>query len=67
MLVRPSAVTHSFNQDQRLVALAFSTSPGAVHPIAPPSPNLAPPGYYMLFLLSSRGVPSEAVFVRLAP
>ena len=27
--------------------------------------HVAPPGYYMLFLLDERGVPSEAKFVRL--
>ncbi len=32
---------------------------------APPTPSVAPPGYYMLFLLSDKGVPSVAEFVRL--
>ena len=30
-----------------------------------PTPNVAPPGYYMLFLLNDKGVPSVAKFVRL--
>ena len=34
---------------------------------APPNGNVAPPGYYMLFLISSEGVPSVARFVRLLP
>src|SRR5213075_1979394 len=29
----------------------------------PPSGNIAPPGYYMLFVLNSAGVPSVARFV----
>ena len=33
---------------------------------APPNGNVAPPGYYMLFVLNSTGVPSVAAFVRLA-
>ena len=33
---------------------------------APPSGNIAPPGYYMLFVLNSAGVPSIASFVQLA-
>jgi PKD repeat protein len=34
---------------------------------APPHGNIAPPGYYMLFLLNRAGVPSHAQFVRLVP
>jgi len=32
---------------------------------APPDAGIAPPGYYMLFLVSEAGVPSEAAFVRI--
>ncbi len=32
---------------------------------APRDAHVAPPGYYMLFLLSDEGVPSEAEFVQL--
>jgi hypothetical protein len=32
---------------------------------APLSANLAPPGYYMLFILSTNGVPSVAPFVQI--
>jgi hypothetical protein len=34
---------------------------------APPDGRIAPPGYYMLFLVSADGVPSVARFVRLEP
>ena len=30
---------------------------------APPNGNIAPPGYYMLFLLNSSGVPSLASWI----
>jgi len=33
---------------------------------APPNGNIAPPGYYMLFALTSAGVPSVATFVHLS-
>jgi hypothetical protein len=33
--------------------------------IAPPDPHVAPPGYYMLFLLDGNGTPSKAAFVHL--
>ena len=32
---------------------------------APPNGNIAPPGYYMLFLVNSSGVPSVAKFIQL--
>lgn len=34
---------------------------------APPTPLVAPYGYYMLFLVSAQGVPSVAVFVQCVP
>jgi galactose oxidase-like protein/PKD domain-containing protein len=33
----------------------------------PPNGNIAPPGYYMLFLIDSAGVPSVATFIQLSP
>ena len=64
-LVRPSAVTHNFDQNQRYVPLALSQAAGSVELTAPVDGNMAPPGYYMLFLLDDTGVPSVARFVRL--
>jgi len=32
----------------------------------PESAYIAPPGYYMLFLLSDAGVPSEAVYIQIS-
>jgi hypothetical protein len=65
VLVRDGAVTHAFDMDQRLVGLAFTQDAGALTVTAPPSGNIAPPGYYMLFILNSAGVPSVASFVQL--
>ena len=65
VLVRPGAPTHSFDMDQRLVGLSFTTGSGTLSVTAPPNGNIAPPGYYMLFLLNSSGVPSVAKFVQL--
>ena len=56
---------HAFDQEQRLVGLSFTTSAGALTVTAPPNGNIAPPGYYMLFLLNTNGVPSVAKFVKL--
>ena len=65
VLVRPGAPTHSFDQEQRLVEMSFTAGSGSIVATAPPNSNIAPPGYYMLFLLNSAGVPSVASFVHL--
>jgi uncharacterized repeat protein (TIGR02543 family) len=67
VLVRPGAPTHAFDMEQRVVSLAFQPGSGQVTAIAPPDGNVAPPGYYMLFLVNSAGVPSIATFVQLSP
>src|SRR5262249_16551256 len=64
-LVRPGSVTHGFDEDQRYVPLSFSVLPGTVNAIAPANANLAPPGYYMLVIVNTAGVPSLARFVRI--
>src|SRR5690348_4570928 len=73
VLVRPGSVTHAFDMDQRLVGLCGpSPEPacngtGTLTLMTPPNGNIAPPGYYMLFLLDSAGVPSVARFIQLSP
>jgi hypothetical protein len=65
VLIRAGAVTHAFDMDQRLVGLAFTAGAGLLSATAPVNGNLAPPGYYLLFILNSKGVPSIARFVQL--
>ena len=60
VLVRHGASTHSFNMDQRMVGMSFTAGSGALTVTAPPNSNIAPPGYYMLFILNTSGVPSVA-------
>jgi hypothetical protein len=64
-LIRPGAVTHAFDEDQRFMNLSFTAQAGKLTVQAPANANLAPPGYYMLFLVNTAGVPSVATFVRL--
>ena len=66
VLVRPGSSTHSFDMEQRLVSLAFQPgASGTVKASAPPTGSIAPPGYYMLFLINQAGVPSAAKFIHL--
>ena len=67
VLIRPGAPTHAFDMEQRLVAMNFTVGSGFLNVTAPPNGNIAPPGYYMLFILNSSGVPSVAQFVQLTP
>jgi hypothetical protein len=63
-LTRLASVTHGFDQDQRCVPLKITVSNGQVHAVAPESAGVAPPGYYMLWILDDLGVPcSEAAYV----
>jgi hypothetical protein len=63
--LRLGSVTHSFNQNQRINRLSFTTLSGSLNVTSPTSANLAPLGDYMLFILNSNGVPSIGRIVRL--
>jgi hypothetical protein len=64
-LIRNGVTTHSFNNGQRLVDLPItSQAGGAVRVTLTDSPNIAPPGWYMLFLTDNQGIPSVASWVR---
>jgi hypothetical protein len=66
VLIRPGAPTHAFDMDQRLVGMSFTKGSGTLTVTAPPNGNIAPPGYYLLFLVNSSGVPSVAKFTKLS-
>jgi hypothetical protein len=66
-LLRPGAVTHAYDQAQRFVPLSFTAAADRVVVTGPEEPYDAPPGYYMLFLISDQGVPSVAEYVRVLP
>ena len=67
VLIRPGAPTHAFDMEQRLVGLSFTIGNGTLTVTSPPNANIAPPGYYMLFILNKAGVPSVAQFVQICP
>ncbi|MCZ6652021.1 MAG: DUF1929 domain-containing protein [Planctomycetota bacterium] len=66
VLVRPMAVTHQTDTEQRVVGLQKTSSGTTLTVLAPngshPHP-LAPRGHYMLFLVNGQGVPSKGKFV----
>ena len=51
---------------QRISRPSFSQATGGLNVTAPSNPNTAPPGYYMLFILNSNGVPSVAKIVQIS-
>jgi hypothetical protein len=61
--LRLGAVTHTFNQEQRISFLNYTQATGGLNVTLPPSANLVPPGFYMLFLLMN-GVPSVASIIQ---
>jgi hypothetical protein len=54
--MRPSAVTHVTDVDQRSVALAVErTGPDTLRVTVPANRALVPSGHYMLFVADGRG------------
>jgi len=66
VLMKPGSVTHSFDMDQRYVGLPFTAASGSLTVTGPPNSNVAPPGYYMLFLVNKAGTPSLASWVQVS-
>jgi hypothetical protein len=66
-LIRLDAQTHANHMDQRMLNLSFTSGSGSVQITAPANANYAPPGPYMVFLVSTSGVPSVAKIVQLSP
>ncbi|MFI9036070.1 galactose oxidase-like domain-containing protein [Streptomyces sp. NPDC053726] len=62
-LMRPSAVTHVTDTDQRSVALGLKRTPGGITVTVPGSRALVPSGWYMLFVTDGGGTPSEGLWV----
>lgn len=66
-LVRLGAATHGDDQGQRYIPLTFGAAGSTLTVSTPGTPNIAPPGYYMLFATDRAGVPSVAKMVKLDP
>jgi hypothetical protein len=65
-LVRNGVTTHSFDNSQRLVDLPITgRAAGRLTVTTPAGPALAPPGWYMLFVVDEAHIPSIAVWIHL--
>jgi hypothetical protein len=67
-LIRNGSVTHAFDGDQRYVALEFNHAGGDLLTVtAPPHSAVAPPGFYMLWIVDADGRPCRwAAFVNVS-
>jgi hypothetical protein len=64
-LIRPAAVTHSSDPNQRFVELPMTVKANNTIDLNVTSnPNIAPPGWYMLFVHDPNGIPSVAKWVK---
>ena len=66
-LIRVGADTHDFNPEQRLIPVPFTQSGTQITATLSASPELAPPGYYMLFVFNTAGVPAVAKIISIGP
>ena len=65
-LVAPAATTHGNDMHQRVIKLAVQTRLNGLNATVPTSNALVPPGYYMLFVMDSAGIPSISKFVHIS-
>ncbi|MEU6978724.1 galactose oxidase-like domain-containing protein [Streptomyces sp. NPDC046371] len=65
-LMRPSAVTHTTDVEQRSVELGLTREPDGVTVTVevPKDRTLVPPGWYMVFVTDRDGIPSEAKWIQ---
>ena len=67
-LIRPSAATHGCDTEQRLQNVVInSRTSSALNVTLTSNRNLAPPGFYMLFITDTNNVPSVAKWVQIVP
>ena len=65
VLMRPGSATHSLDANQRVLQLTTTPVADGVTVTLPTNTNLAPPGWYLLFINDSRGRPSIARWIHL--
>ncbi len=63
--IRLPAVTHAFDHSQRANYLSFTQSGGTLTVTSPANADLAPPGFYQLFVLNAHGTPSAGSIIQI--
>ena len=67
VLMRLGSATHAFDGDQRYVSIPFKQEGTTLTVECPSDSTIAPPGYYMLWLIDANNLPCKlAPFVRVA-
>ena len=66
VLIRSGAATHQFDFSQNYVPLSFTRTANGLNVQMPANANLARPGDYMLFVVSTNGIPSTASLIRVS-
>ncbi len=64
-LLRPSAVTHVTDVEQRSIDLAITKTADGVSITVPDNAGIVPAGWYMAFVTNTKNVPSEAYWVHI--
>src|SRR6185437_3308887 len=64
--VRAGSVTHTNDMSARFMRLSFTKTSTGLNVTMPANANIAPPGYYMLFILNGSGVPSVGSMVQMS-
>ncbi len=66
VFMRLGSATHAWDGDQRYVSVPFTQSGTTLTITAPPDATVAPPGFYMLWLIDANNLPCQsASFVRI--
>ena len=66
-MVPLASVTHTMDWNQNYIPLTFTVGSGQLAVTMPTNANIGRPGYYMLFLLNTAGVPAIAPIFQLLP
>lgn len=66
-LIRPNSCTHHTDAGHRYIKLGIESVVGDILTVqAPADANVAPPGFYMLFIVNNQGVPSVASWLQVS-
>lgn len=65
-LLRQASVTHTNSMSQGFQSMSFTKTSTGLNVTMPANANLAPPGYYMLFILNGSGVPSVGSIMQIS-